>query len=298
MKGKTIRLYLVDGSATGMLTAEIINWTGKVLVSSRSRLPEVAKREESRRTGVYFLVGQDPENPNRDCVYVGEGDSVVSRLVHHDKDEAKDYWSRTVLVVSKDENLTKSHGRYLESRLLQMSKAAGRARIVNGTAPPCPPLPEPDIADMEAFLQHIELVLPAIGFTFLQPKPSADAHTDKQDTSPLFVLDRVGAKAKAREVEGEFVVLKGSTARRAGVDSWTSYKGLRDQLVQDGKLVPTGDDDFFEFPADVPFSSPSAAASVIMARNANGRKEWKAEATGMRYSDWQESQLPQEQDES
>lgn len=293
MKGKTIRMYLVDGTATGMLTAEIINWTGKVLVSSRSRLPEVAKRDESRRTGVYFLVGQDPENPHRDCIYVGEGDNVVQRLVHHDKDEAKDFWSRTILVVSKDENLTKSHGRYLESRLIQMSKAAGRARLVNGTAPACPPLPEPDIADMEAFLQHIELILPAIGFSFLQPKPDVGIITDTNTASPLFSLNRVGATAKAREIDGEFVVMGGSTARRAGVESWTSYRGLRDQLVDDGKLVPASDEDFFEFPVDVPFSSPSAAASVIMARNANGRKEWKAEATGMRYGEWQESQLPE-----
>ena len=77
------------------------------------------------------------------------------------------------------------------------------------------------------------------------------------------------------------------------MESWTSYKGLRDQLVDDGKLVPANDAEFFEFPVDVPFSSPSAAASVIMARNANGRKEWKAESTGMRYGEWQESQLPE-----
>jgi len=29
VKGRTIRIYLVDGVPTGILTAEIINWTGK-----------------------------------------------------------------------------------------------------------------------------------------------------------------------------------------------------------------------------------------------------------------------------
>jgi len=29
-QGRTIRIYLVDGEPTGILTAEIINWTGKV----------------------------------------------------------------------------------------------------------------------------------------------------------------------------------------------------------------------------------------------------------------------------
>ena len=41
MKGKTIRIYLVDGVPTGILTAEIINWTGKVIVAPRTKLAEL-----------------------------------------------------------------------------------------------------------------------------------------------------------------------------------------------------------------------------------------------------------------
>lgn len=33
--GKTIRLYLIDGSATGPIAAEIINWTGQVVGRNR-----------------------------------------------------------------------------------------------------------------------------------------------------------------------------------------------------------------------------------------------------------------------
>ena len=53
MLGKTIRIYLVDGKPSGILSAEIINWTGSVLVSPRSNLSDLAKREEVRRTGIY-----------------------------------------------------------------------------------------------------------------------------------------------------------------------------------------------------------------------------------------------------
>lgn len=45
MKGRTIRIYLVDGVPTGTLTAEIINWTGKLIVAPRSQLAELAKRD-------------------------------------------------------------------------------------------------------------------------------------------------------------------------------------------------------------------------------------------------------------
>ena len=133
-KGKTIRIYLVDGTPTGVLTAEIINWTGKVIVAPRPRLADLASRTEVKRTGIYCLVGPDPDNPSRERVYVGEGDNVFSRLTSHERDESKDFWTRTVVVISKDENLTKSHGRYLESRLIELAQEAGRALLANGTA--------------------------------------------------------------------------------------------------------------------------------------------------------------------
>ena len=43
MKGRTIRLYLVDGTPTGFLTAEIINWTGKLFAAPRSQLADLVK---------------------------------------------------------------------------------------------------------------------------------------------------------------------------------------------------------------------------------------------------------------
>jgi hypothetical protein len=85
-----------------------------------------------------------------------EGDNVLTRLTKHDADEAKDFWTRTVVVTSKDENLTKAHVRYLESRLVQIIAQANRAVLANGTAPPAPPLPEPDVADMEFFLAQVQ----------------------------------------------------------------------------------------------------------------------------------------------
>jgi hypothetical protein len=59
--GRTVRLFLVDGAATGLMTAEILSFTGRALVAPRSRLPDVLKRQEAKGTGVYFLVGDDPK---------------------------------------------------------------------------------------------------------------------------------------------------------------------------------------------------------------------------------------------
>ena len=80
MTGKTIRIFLADGEPTGILLAEISNWTGKVLVAPRSQLDQLSKREEVRRTGVYLLVGSDPDDPSRALASIGEGGNVLKRL--------------------------------------------------------------------------------------------------------------------------------------------------------------------------------------------------------------------------
>jgi hypothetical protein len=108
MTGKTIRIFFADGEPTDILLAESSNWTGKVLVVPRSQLDQLGKREEVRRTGVCLVVGPDPDGPSRALASIGEGDNVLSRLLHHNKDDDKEFWERTVVIVSKDENHTKS----------------------------------------------------------------------------------------------------------------------------------------------------------------------------------------------
>ena len=293
MTGKSIRIFLPDGVPTGLLLAEIPNWTGKVLVGPRNRLPDLLARPEVRRPGVYLLVGPDPDQPSRDMVYVGEGDDVRKRLVSHERDESKDFWTRTVAISSKDENLTKAHVRYLESRMIEITKLAGRAALANGTAPEPNALPEADVADMEFFLAQVHLVLPIVGFNFTRPKTpiATDPIGPPASASPEFVMERSNAVATARENDGEFVVLRGSTARKGARPSWTSYRGLREQLLEEGKLADTDQENLYVFTEDVAFASPSAAAAVVNGGNQNGRIAWKLKGTSITYADWQEQKV-------
>jgi hypothetical protein len=252
---------------TGVLTAEILNWTGKVVVAPRTRLPELVARTEAMRTGVYVLIGPDPEDPLQSLIYIGEGDCVRDRLLAHNADEQKDFFTRVCFVVSKDENLTKTHARYIESRLIALTKAAKRVRLANGTAPTFDLLPESDRADMEFFIEQINLILPVLGLDFTQPTPTLVMGNERSPGSSenLFEMTAVGVKAEALEADGEFVVLKGSQARMDGTASWTSYKGLRDRLLKEGKLVESGQRNTLTFAENVPFESPSAAAAVVYA---------------------------------
>lgn len=84
---------------------------------------------------------------------------------------------------------------------------------------------------------------------------------------------------------------KGSTARKHGVDSWTSYRNQRADLVDNGKLVDGADPQLLVFADNVAFDSPSAAAAVVLAANVNGRTAWKTADGTTTYADWQERQL-------
>lgn len=46
-EGKQIRLFLIDGTFSGLVTAEIMNWTGHVFKGSRSELGRIYQREEA-----------------------------------------------------------------------------------------------------------------------------------------------------------------------------------------------------------------------------------------------------------
>ncbi|MFM9974029.1 MAG: GIY-YIG nuclease family protein, partial [Beijerinckiaceae bacterium] len=275
-RGRTLKLYLVDGTPSGVITAELGVSSVRAAVASRTALPELIRREEAARTGIYLLVGPDPDVPGRQLVYVGEGDQVKTRLVAHDGDEAKEFFTRAVLIVSKDENLTKAHGRYLEGRIIAAIRGAGRAKLVNGTEPPFRGLPEPEIADMERVLDEIEVLLPVLGFDVLRPagqeagaaRVAETGTVAVQSESAVFVVTLDGTQARAREASDEFVVLAGSTAKAQEVPSCSEgLQRRRAQLVADGVLVPTTDAKFWRFAADTAFDSPSGAAGIVYGGN-------------------------------
>ena len=297
VQGRSIRLFLVDGVPTGLRTAEIMNWTGHVLVAPRSQLPEALKRPEVVRTGIYFLTGDDPAQPGRDRVYIGEGDNVIDRLKSHAKDETKEFWTHATIVTSKDTNLTKSHARYLESRIIGLAKTADRANVSNGNDPSPKLLPESDAADMEFFITQLQVILPVLGLQFLRPRaslarPQLSEVTPAANMLQLIMQNKKRAvSAEAVEDGGEVTVLAGSLATAKEDSTSYAYAGVRKGLIESGVLKPAASDTQYEFTEDVPFRSPSEAAAVILNRSSNGRTEWKVKSTGQTLKDWQDSQL-------
>lgn len=282
MPSATIKLFLPHGDAKRLRVGEVSNWTGKALAAPRTELDDLLVREEAERAGIYFLFGSDPELGDA-LAYIGEAEVIRDRLKQH---RAKDFWNAVVVFVSKDENLTKAHIRYLENRLLQEAKKAGRYRLENANTSN-PKLPESDREDMEVFLSRIQQVLPVLGSDLLTPISGSAKTTRPQ--KELFCKIK-GAIARGRRTEGGFVVFKDSMAvlaeRPSAETQHPFIVALRKKLVQDGTLIEN--DGYLLFTKDVEFGSPSAAAAVVHGGGANGLTAWK-DANGKTLKELEES---------
>ena len=261
-------------------------------MTPRTQIGAALARKEAKYTGVYLLFGEQDGEP---CAYIGEGEDISDRIRNHDT--KKDWWSSAVLVTSAANNLNKAHVKYLESRLVEEARAVGRVTLENGNTPARPGLSEAAHANMEAFLDYLLMVLPALRIDmFLKnTRPSMTrAETPAHPSSPVFELEtrKHGLKATALLEDGEFIVQAESPARPkwAGRGSEnTAYAQLHAELVKMGVLRAEGE--LSVFTENYAFKSPSAAAAVVNRRPANGTIEWKVKGQGKTYKQWEAEQL-------
>ncbi len=266
MAAATIKLFLPNGDAQGLRIVELSNWTGKVLAAPRSELESILAREELRQSGVYFLFGTDTET-GKPKAYIGEGEDVGKRLRQH---REKEFWVHVIVFVSKDENLTKSHIRYLEGRLIEEAKKVGRFVLENDQASGAK-LPEADREDMEVFLSRIRQLLPVLGCDILSPVVKVEK---SKATSSTLVFKVKGVVAEGQRTPNGFVVFKDSTATldlRPSAPPWVIKQ--RQMLTEAGILMPQ--EDCLLFTYEMEFSSPSAAAAVVCGGHVNGLTAWR-----------------------
>lgn len=268
MATATIKIFLVHGDPKRLRVAGLSNWTGKAIAGPRSEFDEVLTREESAKSGVYFLTGTDPES-GKPAIYIGEAENIRDRVKSH---LDKDFWNQIVFFVSTDENLTKAHVRYLEGKLIEKARTAGRALVTNGQTSGAK-LPESDREDMEVFFEKINQLLPVLGVELLVPSSGAVAEALGKD---VLVCEIKGVKARGQRIPNGFLVLKGSQAvlqERPSSEKYPWARNMRQELTAEGVLV--GQKDHLLFTKDAEFSSPSAAAAVVHGGHVNGLIVWK-----------------------
>ena len=97
--GKVIELFLVNGTADSLITAELSNWNGMAVKIPRVELSS-CNNDDITKPGVYFLFCK--EDDGSDSVYIGEAENVQERLKQHVRDYQSEketyYWNTAVFL--------------------------------------------------------------------------------------------------------------------------------------------------------------------------------------------------------
>ena len=267
--GKTIELFWVNGTADGIITAELSNWNGKGIKIPRTEIMSCL-REDVCEPGVYFLLCQ--EDDGTDSVYIGEAENIKDRLAQHIRDyqsgKEKYYWNTAVIFVGRD--LNKALIRYLENRLVEIATECSRYRLLTKNTYKNTVIKESQIASMEEFIGNIKVLINAMGYKILESVPMAT------NTTEYLFCKSGSANGKGFISAGGFTVVKGSKVSDRLANSFEtgakSYFDLRKKLECDG-IITDG-----VFLKNYEFSAPSAASSVVLGRSSNGRMEWKTQS--------------------
>lgn len=272
MSAKTIKIFLIDGEPDGLKTVELSNWVGQAIVIPRNKLKDIKSRPDCNKPAIYFLFGKENEDELLSTAYIGEAENLWNRLTTHDS--SKDFWQTAVAFISKDNNLTKAHVRYLESCCIGIASSAKRFHLENGVKSSPPSLSDSDLADMEEFLFNLKLLLTAVGYPVLQ---TIVAKEDKNISDPLFYCKGKGAIATGRMTNDGFIVYKDSTA------STNTSKAVTDRnqkiikkLIENGYVHETNNSSLI-FLKDYVFNTPSAASDIVLGNSTSGWKKWKTE---------------------
>lgn len=279
--GKSIRVYLADATVTGIRYAELVNWTGHAIACPRNRLNELSNWPEAAKPGVYFLF-ETRFGESKPIAYIGESENVSQRLTTHDRN--KEFWNEVIIFISKDENLTKAHIKYLECTLVGLSKHADRYQLENSNTPPESSLPRADRDAMQEFIANLRMVLGILGYSILEPILKSNSYNDLNtpfdnncvDANPLselvFTVNNLSAQGAATD-EG-FVLKKGSQLSKTNTESMPGkLTNLKRQLLKDGTLEEN--QDILIATKDILLSSSSYAAAIVAGTSRSGPQSWK-----------------------
>lgn len=268
MHGRTIQIFLPNGTTGGLKITEILSKKGKMYSIPRNKLSEASERSELFGLGVYFLIGFDDQKDNF-RVYVGETENCIKRLKEHNKEQ--DFWSQA-LVFTKVDIFTKTHVKYLEWYCHKKILKANRYILENSNKPSKTHINEPMEADLLDIYSTLEILTSTLGH------PIFDSKIKSTDIADIYICKVRDILARGQYTNEGFVVFKGSQATKEikPKSIWPSSIKKRNNLMESGvlKLI----EDKLIFQDDCIFPSPSAAATIIKGHEANGWVEWKRES--------------------
>lgn len=266
--GKSIELFLANGTADSLITAELSNWNGKAIKIPRIEVSD-CKRDDIKGAGVYFLFCK--EEDDSDSVYIGESETIQERLNQHirdyNADKEKFYWTTAVIFLGRD--LNKALIRYLEDRFVQIARESKRYKVLTKNTYGKTVMKESQTAAMEEFIDNVRILINALGYKVLEPTVHNDPNSTVDDEALFLNLGNASGKGMVT-TEG-FVLFAGAVLNEKTSEKSLS-KGaatLRKKHLASNKVKD------YVTTEDILFSSSSAAADFVTGYSVSGPVTWK-----------------------
>ncbi len=274
-RGKSVNVFLMDGSTNGRFKATVANWTGIAYKIPRTALDLRKDRADLKQSGVYFLFGVD-DHTGEQVVYIGQagarknGEGILNRLMEHKRNPDKDYWTEAVVFTTSNNSFGATEISYLENRFCNLALAAKRYNVKNGNDPTPGNVTE-EKSELEEFTEYASLIMGVFGHKVFEPlvkeAPAAPVEEAAPEEPTLF-FETSKVKASGRRVPDGFVVFEGS--RIDGTISKSCPENVAKIRVQNAEHIVNN-----ELQRDFLLSSPSDAASFISGSAWNGNVTWK-----------------------
>ena len=299
-KPKTIQIYLPKGNPRGLRTAEMTTRMVKLIEIPRQYMGDFFVMPESKKVGVYFLIGESNKE-NKPLLYIGQTGDLRKRLEQHEKTKNSWEWQRAFVMFLTNNTLTQTHTLYMEHKAIALANEIGRYTLKNANNGNRPHTPEPLKADCEEWFDTLNILLSTLG------QPIFDAHYiveanqyQRKVAFPAMIKDDIEIQSKSDKKENtekeqmifycqgisaqgyynknSFVILAGSLIRKknfSSKSSWTAKK--RDELIKEKTLIEY-DDDFYKLVENISCKTPSGACDFVLGTSNNGWKTWKSAA--------------------
>lgn len=267
IKAKTIEIYLPTGDPNKVSHARITTEAIRIVFLQKSEIDN--QRKELERMGCYILVGKDKDGNN--SVYIGETESLYTRLVQHKKE--KDFWESAYTIQNLGGTFDKAHLTFLEQLMIEKAKEVDRFVVHNGNGGKSTTIPESKMNECFIYFETIQTLIKSLGFSVFVP----EVEKEELEEHPRFYFQN---KEKLWNAEGvyideKFIVLKGSVARMNPTKHKQDSNELkfRDKLIDEGVIKDVNGVLFFV--KDYAFNSPSTAADIVSLGSNSGWVVWK-----------------------
>ncbi|MFA5652109.1 MAG: GIY-YIG nuclease family protein [Candidatus Paceibacterota bacterium] len=273
MENSVIKILIPKDDPNGLRIVTLNGWIGKAFMIPRTDLNDIKKFPEASLPAVYFLFGESKDI--KPIVYIGQTDNFFRRINQQNTDKNDDDWNFAIVFTGESE----IDVQYLEKKCIEEVKNANRYKLTNKAGSPGRNISPIEKVVNDAFFVKVKFITSLLNFPIFLGKP-----TEKQTKNEnVYVLEDFKNKdAYGRGTilpNQEFVVFSGSRARVEEKEGFKKHVKssviLRKKLEIEGIYKKESNNKSFIFIKDYIFSSPSAAADVIMGRACNGWTGWK-----------------------